>query len=203
MNDAEFVFNQDIAEKKKTGTGAYHKYRGGGKYVKMPSDNLSRKEKEALNGEVTTYELNKPMVWKEYKAMPRTIQKEYCEGLMRKFNVGPLAMSKMFGVTDGAVTRELKMLDIKVKGKHVPNEEWGAFLAGTTEKAKEEPIKEEPPEEKPMYVAHMLSIEKREYPVYPMSGTMSFYGSVEQVAQTMFHIIKGKAKFTVSWEVDK
>lgn len=203
MRDAEFVFHQDVNDKKKTGRGAYHRVRGGGRYVKMPSDSLSRKEKEALNSEVITYELNKPMVWKEYKAMPKAIQKEYCEGLMRKFNVGPMAMSKMFGVTDGAVTRELKMLDIKVKGKHVPNEEWGAFLAGTTENAKEEPIEEEPPEEKPVYVAHMLSVEKKEYPAYPTSGTMSFYGSVAQVAEMMFHIIKGKAKITVSWEVEK
>ena len=42
MRDAEFVFMEDIYDKKKTGRGVYHKVRGGGKYVKMPSDNLSR-----------------------------------------------------------------------------------------------------------------------------------------------------------------
>lgn len=198
MRDAEFVFNQDIYEKKKTGRGVYHKVRGGGKYVKMPSDNLSRKEKEALNGEVTTYELNKPMGWKEYKAMTRTIQKEYCEGLMRKFNVGPSAMSRMFGVTDGVVTCELKKLDIKVKGKHVPNESWDEFLARNDKKAvMEEPTKEEPPKEEQTVEKIVIP----EYPIYPTSGTMSFYGSVGKVAQMMFSIIKGKAKITVSWEV--
>ena len=194
MREAEFVFNQDIYDKKKTGTGGYHKVRGGGKYVKMPSDSLSRKEREALNGEVTTYELNKPMVWKEYKAMPRTIQKEYCEGLMRKYDVGPSAMSRMFGVTDGAVTRELKMLDIKVKGRHRPNEGWEEFLAQTQKTTNEEPPKEDQPKEDPPIIPEPI--------VYPTSGTMSFYGTVAQVAQTMFSIVKGKAKITVSWEVE-
>lgn len=208
MTDEEYLFRSDIKDKKAAGRGAFHKVRGGGKYVRMPSDNLTKEEREKMNGEVFTYNLNKPMVWKEYKTLPRHIRKEYCETLMSRYNVGPKALSIMFGVTDGNVTRELKNLDIKVKGRHIPKDSWADFLANPEPMPKEEPreVTKEELEEAPkmaFYADDRIVIEEKpRFPVYPTSGTMSFYGSVPQVAQMLFNIIKGKAKITVSWEAE-
>ena len=52
MTDEAFVFNQTVRERKATGYGAYHKKRKGGRTIRFPSDNLSRRERQQMNGEV-------------------------------------------------------------------------------------------------------------------------------------------------------
>lgn len=51
MTDEAFVFNQTVRERKATGYGAYHKKRKGGRTIRFPSDNLTRRERQQMNGE--------------------------------------------------------------------------------------------------------------------------------------------------------
>ena len=71
MTDEKFVFVSDCADKKRTARGIHNKrtHAGKGGKVIFPSDYLTRKEREAMNGEVKTYALNRPMRWKAYKSM--------------------------------------------------------------------------------------------------------------------------------------
>ena len=72
----EAAYKQDLIEKTVTARSARsHANWGGG--VRMPSDSLSRKERQGLNGEVTTYNIGKPMTWEEYNALPEDIQTMY------------------------------------------------------------------------------------------------------------------------------
>ena len=54
MNDEKYVFINDCAEKKRTARGIHNKrtHAGKGGKVIFPSDYLTRKEREAMNGEV-------------------------------------------------------------------------------------------------------------------------------------------------------
>ena len=98
MTDIEYVFNQTNRERKIAGRGDFHKKRGGGRYVRMPSDNMTRKEKSAMNGEVKTYAMGEPIGWREFKQMPRDIQQEYLDGITARFpHVSAVLIAEMLG----------------------------------------------------------------------------------------------------------
>lgn len=55
MTDAEYLFKLTERERKRNARGAKNKIKGGGGAVRLPSDNLTKKEREAMNGETVTY----------------------------------------------------------------------------------------------------------------------------------------------------
>lgn len=83
MTDESYVFYSDIREKKKTATGARHVKRGSrSKKCTLPSDYLSRKEIEKMNGEATTVKLNEPMSWNEFIHLSKNLQEHYLNHLI-------------------------------------------------------------------------------------------------------------------------
>lgn len=70
-------FDKDIREKKQIGNSARHKVVGGGRRARFPSDGLTKKEREALNSEVRSWNTKRVMPWGTYKQMPGDLQKEY------------------------------------------------------------------------------------------------------------------------------
>lgn len=181
MTDEEFMFRSDCAEKKRIGHGAMNKVRGGGKYVRLPSDNLSKKERQALNGDVKTYNLGKPMVWKEFLLMPDDMKVRYIEIIRSKFpDIPNSEIALMFGTAKSNICRVFKELGIKTYQKHGKNpfldnhEKYNEWLmwSGTgdkhVEKPKEPDIIDKIPgivetamenEEKLMPEQHVVSIE--------------------------------------------
>ena len=100
MTDAEYLFKQDIREKKTTGYGAKHKKASvkGPKGCRMPSDNLTKKEKEAMNGEIVSWSPKAFYTWEEFKAFPDRIQKEYLLAICKRYSCGVrTAMRGIFG----------------------------------------------------------------------------------------------------------
>ena len=71
MTDERYTFVQDVKEKKRTARGYHNKVRRGGA-MKLPSDYLTKKERDAMNGECVTISLDRPMKWANFKAT-RTI----------------------------------------------------------------------------------------------------------------------------------
>ena len=84
-NDAEYVFNQTNRERKVVGRGTYNKVRAGGRRVRMPSDNMTKKERAAMNGEVKSYNMGRPIEWAVFRDMPKQMQEQYVIGLQQKF----------------------------------------------------------------------------------------------------------------------
>ena len=70
-------FDKDIREKKQIGNSARHKVVGGGRRARFPSNCLTKKEREALNSEVRSWNPKQVMPWGTYKQMPGDLQKEY------------------------------------------------------------------------------------------------------------------------------
>ena len=114
MKDETYVFISDVKERGSIGRSARHKktHAGKGGRVRLPSDNLSKKELMKMSGECKSYRLNEPMAWKEFKTMPDDIKVTYIKLLRQKFNPPVTQISKMMGVTEACVRRELERLSL-------------------------------------------------------------------------------------------
>ena len=129
MRDETWCFISDVRDRKRTARGANNKVRGGGRTVKLPADYMTRKEREALNGEVTTYALDKPVSWEEYKEWPDEIQAKYMGGLIIKYNATCEAVGSMMGVHRQTIQTERRRLGIKTGHQcKLKEEEWNGFL---------------------------------------------------------------------------
>lgn len=162
MEDAEYIFNQTSAERKRVGRGDYYKKRKGGRYVRLPSDNLTEKEKRALNGKCVTYNLNRPASWKGFKTWPQDVQIEYLKKL-DDMGATTYDMAKMFGCGYSTLARHRRLLGCacSVGGKHkgIDKSAWLKFIGDAvpvappevltaSEETVEIPEKKEEPQEK-------------------------------------------------------
>lgn len=95
MNDAEYIFKQTASERKRNGYGDYHKKRQGGRQVRLPSDHLSKKEREAMNGECLTYNMNAPVQWWQFRDWPDDLKTEYLQRLEESYRASTLDISLM------------------------------------------------------------------------------------------------------------
>ena len=137
MNDVEFILKEDIKEKKQAGRGYYHKKNGSkSKKCRLPSDSLSKKEIEKMNGECKVYNFNKPMSYSNFCAMPVDLQIKYLEMLRDKFGANQTEISKMMGVADTTLaSHRAKFLDNKpafrsYKHSRLDIEAWNKFING-------------------------------------------------------------------------
>lgn len=136
MRDEEFVFMSDVREKKRTATGAFHKrtHAGKGGAVKFPYDFLTRKELNAMNGEVKSYNINSPMTWTEFKDLPDDIKIIYIKLLREKFDVPDARIADTLGVRQQCLAKTVVRLGIgcgrKSKHKNFDADAFNAWVNG-------------------------------------------------------------------------
>lgn len=147
MRDAEYLFKQTSAERKRIGRGDFNKKRQGGKQVRLPSDNMSRKEWEKMNGECKSFNMAKPVKWAAFKQWPADLQRNYLAGLQEKFNAKSGHMAAMFGVSTKTLFLLTQAIGFKFSRGKAPllKSAWYAFVNG--EQVKEDSVKEELPPE--------------------------------------------------------
>ena len=107
MND----FDYDAMQKKRIAASARHR-KGGSKSRKctLPQDAMSAAELKRRNGEMSTFNLGKPMRWAEFKTMPDDLKVEYITGLREKYNASDVKVAKMMGVSPSWLFREIKRI---------------------------------------------------------------------------------------------
>lgn len=93
MTDPEYLFKQTEIERKRIGRGDRNKKRGGGRYVRLPSDNMTKKEREAMNGEIKTYKVKEFYNWEEFKALPDDLQLKWVNSLINRYGCSVYAIS--------------------------------------------------------------------------------------------------------------
>lgn len=160
MTDEAFVFNQTVRERKATGYGAYHKKRKGGRTIRFPSDYLSRRERQQMNGEVFSFDPRKFYTAEEFTALPPVYKAKLINSYMDKYDVGLSNISEIvFGKskcwlykclqTENTLTLLEKMTRRRHKesGKLALKADCEAYRGGEA-KAKEPPtaVKESPPD---------------------------------------------------------
>lgn len=100
---------------------------------RLPSDYLTNKQKQDLNGEVKIMNMNAPVAYKAFRMWPKDIQEQYLRGLVEKFHVSQKEVAEMMGVSLTCLSRfctDHKLLGIfpRVgKGRVMFRAGWEAF----------------------------------------------------------------------------
>ena len=113
MSEITDMFYDECADRKRTARGAFNKRthnckRGG---VKFPSDYLSKKEKNKMNGEIKVYKMNEPITYAEFKKYPDDLKKQYVNNLREKFDVSDTAIAEMMGINKRTLNRLLNIIN--------------------------------------------------------------------------------------------
>ena len=127
MTDERYVFNQDVAERSKMKTGAFHKKNGSkSKKCTLPSDHLTPKQKQKLNGSCESIKLNEPCHdWDKFKKLSKETKAEYIHNLVNNFGARRSDVAEMFGVDPRSLTNYLYTVGIRAnfpRGKNLPKE---------------------------------------------------------------------------------
>lgn len=218
MKDETYLFYSDCRDKKNTARSARRKRTHNGKSgrVKLPSDYMTKKELNAMNGEVKSYRLNEPMTWKEFKKMPDDIKVTYIKLLRERFNVADTHIAEMMDITRANFSQEMKRLGLNTghRNKNVQCDKEGfyAWVGGASvTKEAEDPIPEEPvPEDvaelvmtREQYESLLGNTEEAEKNVaIPCTGHMTYEGKVEDILKSVRTILgNSNAKVSIYWEI--
>lgn len=211
MTDEKYAFIQDVKEKAQTGRSSHNRrtHAGKGGAVRLPSDNLKRKELKAMNGDVICYRLNDPMKWKEFKKMPDKLKIDYITAIRSKFGATDTAIAEMLGVTAKPMYAEFKKLGIAGGSKNGWRkwdkegfEKWAhgeTAEQSTTPEIKRLPVMLDPLEE-PQPVLPVPAVAEPARAV-PTSGSLIFTGEAEEIFNVVAQFLRGGAfKIAISWE---
>ena len=127
MPDEQYVMISDSIEKKKIAHSSYNRktHCGKGGRVKFPSDYLSKKELKAMNGDVKSYNLNRPMTWKEFRSMPQDLQIMYIKKLRNEFGVPDIVLGKAMGVCKSSFSKAMRDLNLSLgKSAGATSKQW-------------------------------------------------------------------------------
>ena len=135
MND----FDYDALQKKRIAAGARHMKRGSrSKRCSLPSDHLTPAQLKRRNGPVSTYKLDAPMRWDDFKAMPVDLQKKYLTNLVETYGATNEMLGDMFYVHPTHVGAVKKALGVVSHNPHrligekkaIRDQMWAAFCNG-------------------------------------------------------------------------
>lgn len=211
MTDEKYVFTQDSHTKKNIARSASKRrtHNGKGGRVRLPSDNLSKKELKAMSGECKSYRLNEPMNWNEFKAMPDDLKVTYIKLLREKYGVPDCKIADMMGVNKVTMSSEIKRIGLGHGEKHGGYKTWNkdgfyAWANGSSVTNHEEEI---PVEEEPVSVAEEIPVETPvEIPVetyaIPHHGNMTFNGRTEDILKTVGCLLRNAdVRIHITWEL--
>jgi hypothetical protein len=131
VTDEQYIFKNESREKRQIANSARKKH-GCKKGCRLPSDNLTKKQMEEMNGVVKTYNLEKQMTWENFRKMPMDIQKEYVTNMMEKHGARKVDLAKMLGASEGSFMQysHNHFPEIKIeKRKKTVDPRWEAFMS--------------------------------------------------------------------------
>lgn len=156
LPDEIHEFYEDCKDKKSTAQSARHarSHCGKGGRVKFASDYMTKKEREAMNGECKSYRMNDPISWEEFKTWPDEHKITYVKLLRAKYNVTDAALAEMMGI-DRTWFKRMIVDALKLEGGKPGHRVWDkeGFYAwwhgakGDAVKPSETPVEEDVEEE--------------------------------------------------------
>lgn len=219
MNDEEFVFMSDSREKAITARSARSKKTKGGR-VRLPSDNLSKKELQKMNGECKSFRLNDPMGRKEFMSMPDDLKIVYIQAIRNKYRIPDSHLGKAMGFPQQNFAKLVKRLGLsrgKAAGGHVKWDKEGFFAwwhgvdqlpTPVIEEPAEEPVIEEAPvitsEEPEVYVEDDLPIEEQDcaFTFVPVEQCMALDSENDALKARIDELLKSNEELMAVHEKD-
>ena len=224
-SDEEYAYRQDCKEKAITARSARYKrtHCGKGGAVKFPSDYMTAKEKRAMNGEVKTYNISKPMTWVEFKGLPDDLKKGYIKMLRHRFEVPDKYIAEMMGTTGRTLGLMLADLGCRLGKGHNSGkwpkeifEAWCSGVEATETESEPTPVIEEVTEEptqntpvEPVVDAELMNgpeqvVEDEIDILIPESGQMTFKGNIDQILAMVKRTLgNSNVELTVNWTIMK
>jgi hypothetical protein len=209
VTDEKYLFVTDSAYKKRIGNSYRNRktHAGRGGKVRLPHDNLTKKELEKMNGECQTCRLNDPMTWAEFKQMPDDLKTDYIKLIRNRYGVSDKFVAEnMLGVTQATFGEEVRRLGLGT-GKGYGNKLSGADKEGflVWVNGVEVPVDDEVEVYEKDVFEHEQPEPIREFAaarVVPVSGDLTFTGAAEDVLAAVADILGGaKVRINVMWEV--
>ena len=136
-------FDYDVMQKKRIARGAFHKVNGSkSKGCRLPYENLTKKEREALNGEIKTVSMMQPIAWELFTNLPKDLQEEYLDTQVRRFGVGLRTIGQdMFGLGNSTLNQYVQRHGLHVipapngQTPKAAKENWKRWLDGEPKSA--------------------------------------------------------------------
>lgn len=129
----KWEFEKDCREKKIIGHSAA-KHVGQKNGCKLPSDYMTTKEKNELNGKVISMNVNKPMTYSEFQALSIEMQSEYLQNLISNHGGTIAKIAGMFEVNVSTFRSYCKKNFALATVNGSPSKEsfgkWAKFMAG-------------------------------------------------------------------------
>ena len=133
MTDERYLFMQDIKEKNRTKSGAYHKRSGAkSKYVGLPSDHMTKAEWKRRNSPVKTYNINTCIHdWNTFKELPADLKREYILRCRNTYGARLPVVAESLSVNPVTLRKNLIDSGISVGrgGTYTLKPEWQGFVA--------------------------------------------------------------------------
>lgn len=128
-------FDYDCRQKKILARSAYRRKNGSrSKRCSLPSDRLTPKQRNEMNGKVVSYNMKVPMQWEEFKQLPTDIKDEYIRSLMQSYHATSKVIAEMLGVAPETLSRCLREECPEIvftRGRKMNRQEqeaWAGFL---------------------------------------------------------------------------
>lgn len=208
MEDEKYIFYEDTKQKKQIARSAFAKNTHGGR-VRLPSDNMTRKELREMNGEVKAYRMNEPMKWQEFKALPDDLKIAYIKTLREKWDVPDTYIAKMLGIGRPYFAGEIGRLGLsrgKIYKRTKYDREGFCEWAGIGEQQETpqevaEPTEPEPTQEVDDNNAPWIETEEPK-PCIPTTGHLNFTDNADKALDMVKAMLRDqKVKISVIWEV--
>ena len=131
MTDEKYTFVSTVKERSSVAHGAFAKKGGSrSKACYLPHENLSRKERNALNGGVIMHNINRPMSYKELKPLDKDCARDYLTHIISDYhprNNDLLAMFDCCTATYYSYIKSFADLPSPHKGRKM-TKEWAEFI---------------------------------------------------------------------------
>ena len=132
MTNERFIFEQDVRERSKMKTGAFHKKNGSkSRKCTMPSDHLTPTQRKKLSGECMSIKMNEPYYdWKSFKDLSTETQRNYILGLVVDHQARSKDVAEMLGVSANTFSAYCAKFNPRIKfisGRNM-DEKWLDFI---------------------------------------------------------------------------
>lgn len=211
LPDEQWAMIEDSIEKKNIAHSASHRRTHCGKRggVALPSDFMSKKELNAMNGNVMTFNLKQPMSWEKFKNMPDDVKVEYVKMIRDKFKTPDKILAKCMGISYMYFGKCLRNLGLgqgkgagranrfwsETKESELFREWWGSDLETVTENVNE--IKESD-----VCLVEMTEDDTETKYASPKSGSLTFDCRADEAMNTIGKILGDrKVHIFIDWQV--
>lgn len=112
-------FDYEVLQRKRLANQARYRKNGSkSKKCSLPSDGMTQKQWRERNGEIVSYNLTKPMKWKQFLALPEDVQQEYIATLQDKYDASMAGLAVMFETHVNTVRSYFKLHGIPAGNQH-------------------------------------------------------------------------------------